>query len=493
MPPLWLDLILPPGDEGASHAAPTGEGSTQMSMLELRRVTKACGQGATCPELQAMAVALAVTGLLVAACQSGPQGRSTTATPTAAPVGATGDCDSVTTCYTPRQLQVAYGIRPLLDRGIDGRGQTVVLPELAESQLSPPLVSDLRQDMALFDRLFHLPAARLRVVSTFPGPVSPWLAYGEEALDAEMVHAVAPGAAITVVLVKSTSLDNTAAAVTAAVAALRLGMSQGGIISISAAGQIGGEHCVTRAQVARVHAALQAAAGRRVTVVAASGDLGAAGEPCDVFDALTGRPFPLPVREVNLLAADPLVLAAGGTTLTASHATGAYIGEIAWGRPYGNSGGSFQASGGGSSRLFTRPAYQDGMPGTGATRGVPDVAADASGHTGMTLAISEGGHVYIRNSGGTSATAPLWAGLIALADQYARRHLGFVNPALYRIARTPAYHRAFHDITRGTNTVQFPPKTITGYQTAPGWDPVTGLGSPNAQALIPLLARYASP
>ncbi len=219
-----------------------------------------------------------------------------------------------------------------------------------------------------------------------------------------------------------------------------------------------------------------------------------AGAPCAVIDALTGRPFPVPVREVNLLAADPLVLGAGGTTLTASHATGGYLGETAWGLPYGAPGGSFQASGGGFSRLFARPAYQGGVPGTGASRGVPDVAADASGHTAMTMAISEGGgKTYLRDGGGTSATAPLWAGLIALADQYAGRHLGFVNPALYRIARTPAYHRAFHDITTGNNTVQFPPKTITGYHAAPGWDPVTGLGSPSAQVLIPLLARYASP
>ena len=475
-----------------------------MSMLELQGVSTTCGQRARCPGLRAMAVAVAVTGMLVAACGSGPQGGSATTgpsaaravaatTPPAAAAGATGDCDSVTTCYTPRQLQVAYGIRPLLGRGIDGRGQTVVLPEFAESQLSPPLVSDLRQDMVLFDRRFHLPAARLRVVSTFPGPVSPWLAVGEEVLDAEMVHAVAPGATITIVLVKPTSLDNTAAAITAAVAALRVGMSQGGIISLSAAGQIGGEHCVTPAQVARVQAALQSAASRHVTVVAASGDLGAAGYPCDVFDALTGRRFPPPGREVNLLAADPLVLGAGGTTLSASHASGAYLGEIAWGLPYGTPGGSFQASGGGFSHLFARPAYQDAIPGIGATRGVPDVAADAAGHTGMALVISGGGgKAYIRNSGGTSATAPLWAGLVALADQYAGHHLGFVNPALYRIARGPTYHRAFHDITSGSNTVQFPPKTITGYQAAPGWDPVTGLGSPNAQGLIPLLARYAS-
>ena len=97
-----------------------------------------------------------------AACSSNANG------PSGGPTSATADCNSVTTCYTPQQLEVAYDVQPLLQRGIDGRGETVVLPELAESQLSPPLVTDLRQDFAAFDRLFHLPAPRLKVVSTFP-------------------------------------------------------------------------------------------------------------------------------------------------------------------------------------------------------------------------------------------------------------------------------------------------------------------------------------
>jgi hypothetical protein len=83
--------------------------------------------------------------------------------------------------------------------------------------------------------------------------------------------------------------------------------------------------------------------------------------------------------------------------------------------------------------------------------------------------------------------------VIALADQYAGRPLGFVNPAICGSGRSPSYHRAFHDITTGTNTVEFPLQTITGYQAAPGWDPATGWGSPNAQVLVPLLARCASP
>jgi subtilase family serine protease len=406
--------------------------------------------------------------------------------------GSTADCDSVTTCYTPQQLQVAYGIKPLLDRGINGRGETVVLPELAESQLHPPLVTDMRQDMAAFDSLFHLPAAHMRVVTTLAGAGSPWLAFGEEVLDVEMVHALAPGANLVILLLPSTSLDNTGNAVTAAVAALRLGSTEGSVMSISAAAQIGGEHCVSRAQVNSVNAALQTAASRHVTVVAATGDIGAVAEPCDVYGALTGATTFTPVKEVNLLASDPLVLGAGGTSLTASHTTGAWQGETAWGLPYGDPGSAFQASGGGFSHLFAKPSYQGGIPGIGATRGVPDVSADANGHTGMAIVLASGGRSMVRNSGGTSASAPIWAALIALADQYAGRPLGLVNPAIYQIGRGPEYHQAFHDVTQGNNTVQFPPKTITGYHAASGWDPVTGWGSPDAQVLIPLLARYVA-
>ena len=428
----------------------------------------------------------AVMGTLLAACApTYAAGASVTA-----PASGTADCDSVTTCYTPHQLQVAYGIRPLLDRGIDGRGETIVLPELAEPRLAPPAVSDLRQDLAHFDKLFGLPTARLRAVTSLAGAAAPWLANGEEVLDAEMAHVVAPGATLAVVLVKTTALNDAASAVAAAVASLRVGLTQGGVISISAAGQAGGEHCDTPAQVARLHAALRAAASQHVTVVAASGDVGVVGEPCSLIKALTGGTF-TPVKEANLPASDPLVLAAGGTSLTASHSTGAYISETGWGLPFGDPGSAFQASGGGFSRVFARPGYQEGVRGIGATRGLPDVSADASGHTGMALVISEGGgKVYIRNSGGTSASAPMWAGMIALADQYAGRHLGFVNPAIYRIARGPLYHQAFHDITAGNNTAKFPPETFRGYRAAPGWDPVTGWGSPNARVLVPLLARY---
>jgi subtilase family serine protease len=341
--------------------------------------------------------------------------------------------------------------------------------------------------MAGFDKLFGLPAPRMRVVTTLAAPASPWLSNGEETLDAEMVHAIAPRAGITVVLLKPADLATPAAAAGALSAMLKIGVTRGDVISISAGW---GERCFSKAGAASLHAALRQAAGRHVTVVAGTGDIGPVSEPCDELDLVNGTNFPL-VAGVTLPASDPLVLAAGGTTLDAGPQSGTYLGETAWGLPYGTPGTAFQASGGGYSRLYARPGYQGGLV-TGTARGVPDVSADANGHAGMALVTGNGSGGYtISHSGGTSAATSFWAGVIALADQYAGHDLGLVNPALYRIAGTAAYRTAFHDVTTGSNTVEFLPRVFVGCWAARGWDPVTGLGSPDAQVLVPLLARRA--
>ena len=299
-------------------------------------------------------------------------------------------------------------------------------------------------------------------------------------------HAVAPGADIREILVSASDIDGPAATTTDGSAALRLGVTEGAVISVSSGKR---ESCFTRAEIADLNATLQTARDRHVTVVVSSGDSGVVSSPCP--GAAAGS---APVAGVNLLASDPLALAAGGTSLQASHSTGSYIGETAWNSPPdppARPGSS--ASGGGFSKVFHRPTYQDGVHGIGAFRGVPDVAADAAANTGMTLATTDGGQNYVLvSANGTSAAAPFWAAVIALADQYAGRHLGFVNPAIYRIGRSSLYDRAFHEVTTGTNTVVFPGQTITGYRAGPGWNPVTGWGSPNAQVLVPLLARDAS-
>jgi subtilase family serine protease len=367
---------------------------------------------------------------------------------TASPPGtAATDCLGSLPCYTPRQFRVAYGIQPLLDRAIDGRGVTVALPEEAETgPAQTPAVTDIRQDVADFDSRFGLPPARIQVITTLAGPsASPWLASEEEVEDTELVHAVAPDATIREILVGPADVSTPAKFAVTFASYVRIAVRYAEVISQC---QIGedfsvGEDSWTSAEAATMNSALEYAAARHVTVVAASGDEGAIG-----FGSST------PVKEVILPASDPLVLGVGGTSLTANPVTGAYISETAWNNP----GNRPSASGGGFSRLFARPAYQDGVPGIGATRGVPDVAGDASGPTGMALAFSEpGGSYELIGAGGTSAGAPFWAGLIALADQEAGHPLGFLNPAIF-----PAPERAYGQYT-GPTYLQWIGGTI-GYQ-----------------------------
>jgi subtilase family serine protease len=415
-----------------------------------------------------------------------------TGAPAPSPRHTTTDCLTLATspCYTPMQLRVAYGIQPLLDRGITGRGETVVLPEFPPSAESSaagakaqvPASSDIRKDLARFDGLFGLPAAKLQVVNTLAHAPSPWLAANEEVGDTEIVHALAPDAAIREVLIPSPYVASLGRVSAAVVAALRLALTQGGVVSFSGGT---GEQCFTPAEVAQMNSVLKTAQHEHVTVVVSTGDSGAATTACPPE---TGSAA---VKGVDLPASDPLTLAVGGTSLQANRKAGTYIGETAWNVP--PSAGGPGAGGGGFSRVYPRPAYQTGITGIGATRGTPDVAADADPRTAMAFAFSGGGRNYVLGGGGTSVAAPLWAAVIALADQDAGRNLGFVDPALYRIGRSTHYHQAFHDVTRGTNTIKLPALTITGYPAAPGWDPVTGWGSPNAQALVPLLARYAGP
>jgi len=357
---------------------------------------------------------------------------------------------------------MAYGVAPLLSHGIDGSGETVVFPELTSSAPA----TDIRQDLATFDAMFGLPAASLQVVNTIARSATPYLANDEEVEDTEIVHAMAPDATLDVVLVPQQDESSIAALVAAVTKVVQTGVAlHAAVISISASG---GEHSLTHDEVAEINAALEQACQQHVTVVASSGDAGAISD---------GGP---PVQ-VSMPASDPLVLAVGGTTLDAANPVGTYLGEMAW-----NEG--TQASGGGYSSLFPRPSYQDGIARAGGTRGVPDVAANADGSTGMALAFSDG---EVQPATGTSAATPLWAGVIALADQQAGHHLGLVNPAIYAIARGPGYHRAFHDVITGDNSVLWPTGVFVGYNAGPGWDPVTGWGSPDAQYLVPLLAHTA--
>ena len=362
--------------------------------------TAATARGAAAPVSSPASAGPAATSGSAAA-----TGPATTVPAGPAPSGTVTDCLSLDLCYTPRQYRVAYGIQPLLDRGIDGRGETVTVVSPAPSPNAgpppggngPPAATDIRQDLAAFDSEFGLPAARIQVVTTLAGAASPWQATGEEVGDFEIVHTVAPAATLRVVLLPSDVLKSAANATGDMLAALRLAVSGTDVASISWSL---GEHYFTWAQVADMHSILLAAAADRVTVDASSGDHGASSDPW----------WGTPDKEVSLPASDPLVLAVGGTALTASRSTGAYIGEAAMDHGAGSAavpaGRSSGGSGGGFSHLYARPAYQDGVPGIAKTRGVPDVAG--AGNGSIPFVFVGGGKTWVIALGGTSASAPLW-------------------------------------------------------------------------------------
>ena len=438
------------------------------------------------------AAALLLGGVLVAGCTGGSGSPAKHVPSSSAPFSAVSGCllPPASSCYAPRQFRVAYSIAPLLESGIDGRGVTVTV--LAPPQLpnqpgagtpsapatpppgAAPATTDIRQDLAAFDRMFRLPAARIQAVTTLAGAASPWQASAEEVQDLQVVHTVAPAATLRVVLLPANVLDSAATATADMIAGLRLAVSGTDVASI---GWSLGEHFFSKAQVAQMHSILRGAAAHHVTVAASSGDNGAIG------NSYGGAP----VKEVSLPASDPLALAVGGTTLTASPLSGTYISETTWNGATGSFSVTPGASGGGFSHRYTRPAYQDGVTGIPAMRGVPDVAGDANQQGGLPVVMADGSQSAVNSAPGTSAATALWAGLMALADQDAHHDLGFVNPTIYRIARSASYHKAFHDITTGNNLTLGP--VSDKYQAGPGWDPVTGWGSPHAQVLIPLLAR----
>jgi kumamolisin len=212
--------------------------------------------------------------------------------------------------------------------------------------------------------------------------------------------------------------------------------------------------------------ALQDAAALGITVTVASGDNGSS-------DGLTDGNL-----HVDFPASSPYALACGGTTLRAS---GNRIqSETVWNETALQEG----ATGGGVSVKFPIPQYQAGAnvpvnPQTNfAGRGVPDVAGDADPSTGYQIAV-DGQPTVV---GGTSAVAPLWAALVALLNQSLGKSVGFLNPTLYSLATS-----ATNDITQGNND----DSGLGSYSAQPGWDPCTGLGSPNGAALLSALQSQA--
>src|SRR5262249_1707682 len=152
-------------------------------------------------------------------------------------------------CYSPRQYRVAYGVAPLLRRGITGHGETVVMPELASKP--GPDFTDIRKDLAAFDKKFGLPAPNLKVTTTLAGASAPYVAGTEEVEDTEIVHAMAPGATLDAVLVPASAITSTANFTAAVTGLIHAAIAQhAAVVSISGSH---GERFFTPSQVARIH------------------------------------------------------------------------------------------------------------------------------------------------------------------------------------------------------------------------------------------------
>jgi len=361
-------------------------------------------------------------------------------------------------CFSPLALRKAYGIQPVIDAGIKGKGKTIVIIDA----FGDPTV---QQDLDLFSSVFGIPTTTVHVVAPFgtlPFDTSDdnmvgWS--GEIALDVESAHAIAPDAKITLVISR-TNDDIDIQKALDYVVDHRLG----DVISQSY-GEA--ESCVDPKILKAQHRSFEKAALKGITVFASSGDDGAAESSCD------GNTI---IKDASSPASDPLVTAVGGTHLVASQPDGAYVSESAWNDEFG-------ASGGGYSKVYSRPSFQNGYV-KNKGRGVPDVAYSGDVNGGLLVAWSGGdpaniGDIFI--FGGTSAGSPQWAAMAALVDSVFGLQ-GDINPLLYKFIARVEYKKVFHDITVGDNTVTEEDVdgnlvTITGFPATPKWDAVTGLGS----------------
>lgn len=347
------------------------------------------------------------------------------------------DAPGPPTSYSVPELAQAYRF----PTGATGAGQVVGIVELG-GQFS---AADLAQYFTSLGR----PQPEIIEVGTSPNPTTAQL---EVTMDVEIVGALLPQAKVVVYY-----------AVTLAEALQAIVADEDNKPSVVSISWAGSEHNYTAQEVQTLNDLCYQAALLGITLVAASADLG----------AFNGLSFP----NVSLPSSNPLVLGCGGTTATI--AAGALTQEVVWNEIFNNNPADRMSSGGGFSHLYPLPGYQGRAVASypypllqSGARGVPDLAAHASGQPGYQLIFN--GQPTL--SGGTSAATPLVAALLALLNEQLGYRLGFVNAVLYALAGSPA----FNPITQGNNSF---------YAAAPYWNPCTGLGSPVGEQLLALLQQ----
>jgi pro-kumamolisin-like protein/PKD domain-containing protein len=391
--------------------------------------------------------------------------------PASAPSGAisAAACTGSFGGMTPCLMWQAYNMTSLITGGTNGSGTRLAVVD-AYSSGEPE--TQLSADLASFDAENGLPPGSVNFVYPDADPTTLNTSANtgwnlEDALDLEWARASAPGAAIDMTFSPNSgaglyeAVDWLVAHQAVNVISMSWGEPDVGIFNSYDTPCSAACNASTDGSYGIFSPVLAFAAAEGISVVAASGDCGAA-------DGTSGL-------ATNFPASDTDVTGVGGTGLS-TDANGTYVSEGGWS---GNETGARapgcanQGGSGGGYAPFPRPWWQAGFVNGSTHRGVPDVALDAATPAEIVL---EGSEAAV---GGTSLSTPIWAGIAAIGDQYAGGPLGFLDPSLYAIAAGPNYSRDFHDIETGNN----------GYAAGPGWDPVTGLGTPRVASLLKDLNR----
>jgi kumamolisin len=368
--------------------------------------------------------------------------------PNAPQTGEAQPAASTFTGFTPTHLAALYDY----PTGATGTGQTIGIVEFGGGYQ--------QQDLTTYFQGLNLPLPTVTAIPVDAGANAPTgdpnSADGEVSLDIEIAGGIAPGAHIAVYFAPNTDQGFLDAVSTA----VHDTQNHPSVISISWGGP---EDTWTPQAAQQLNQICQEAAALGVSICVAAGD---SGSDDGVGDGQAHVDFP---------ASSPYVLACGGTSLRTS-ATG-IASEVVW-----NDGAGNGATGGGISDLFPVPSWQQSAhippsvnPAHNTGRGVPDVAGDADPQTGYTVIVDGQGAIV----GGTSAVAPLYAGLIARVNQQLGKSVGFLNPALYQ---HPSVAR---DVTSGANALNDAP----GYTAGSGWDACSGLGVVDGNKLLTALRQ----
>lgn len=376
-------------------------------------------------------------------------------------------------CYSPIQFRKAYNVLKMAKKGITGKGTTIAV---VDSFGSPTVAHDLH----VFDQTYGLPDPPSIKTITPAGALPPFDPTNDDqngwafetTLDVEYAHAMAPDANILVVATPVSETEGVTGFP-------EIVAAENYVIDHSLADVISQSFGATEntfpsvASLLSLRSAFVNAAAHHVTVLGASGDNGATD---DELDGTTLYPY----RVNSWPSSDPLVTSVGGTELHLDAEGDRTARDEVWNDGYG-------APGGGLSSVFARPSFQDSVKSVvGTQRGTPDVSMSAAVDGGAIVYLSyDPTYVGYHIVGGTSEATPIFAGVVAMADQLAGKDLGDLNPDLYKLAQST--NTGITDIKIGDNSFN----GVVGYPATKGYDLASGVGTVDVGRFVPPLAALA--